>query len=470
MTTRLFRRTRVLAVLLATFLTGGAMMLPTQALAECGDGTVDAGEACDGGECCSPTCTALTLGTPCTDDGEVCTRDVCDGAGACVHDGSPQSACLVAPKGKLQITNDAIDAKDKLILQMQNAPGISPADFGNPLSTDTYHACIFGPDSLLMSAEIGPGGTCNGKPCWTETTAGFTYKDTTGSKDGITLLALKASAKPKTKINAKAAGSALPDAPLPFPDAVMAQIVNANTGQCFETYFLEPSAVKRNTSEAYDSKSAAPGFEIPGLATVVRQDDLDPGTPSAGGEFPRLVPPDPTEVTIESISYDGTGCPQNSVAQSFSSDRTSFTLTFDQLNATKGPGVAASENVKTCQLNLNLKIPQGWQYSIGTIDYRGHVALPKKMKATQQSTYYFNGDGDLASADTTYVGPVDKDYLIRDTLPFSTVVWSSCDVVRPLTMTTQLSLKGGTEPGEISTASVDGKVKFVLALQWKQCP
>jgi hypothetical protein len=65
---------------------------------------------------------------------------------------------------------------------------------------------------------------------------------------------------------------------------------------------------------------------------------------------------------------------------------------------------------------------------------------------------------------------VSKSYLIRDTLPFSTVVWSSCDVVRPLTMTTQLSLKGGTEPGQISNDSVDGKVKFVLALQWKQCP
>jgi hypothetical protein len=470
MTTRLFRSTRVLAVLLASVLIGGTTMRPSLAWAVCGDGTVDAGEACDGGECCSPTCTALALGTACADDGEVCTRDVCDGAGACVHDGSPLSACLVAPKGKLQITNDAVDAKDKLILQMQNAPGISPADFGNPLATDSYHACIFGPDALLMSAEIGPGGTCNGKPCWTETSAGFTYKDTTGSKDGITLLALKASAKPKTKINAKAAGNALPDAPLPFPDAVMAQIVNANTGQCFETYFLEPSAVKKNTAEAYDSKSAAPGFEVPGLAIVVRQDDLDPSTPPAGGENPRLVPPNPTEVFVQSITYDGTGCPEGSVAQSFSADRTSFTLIFDQFVATKGPGVAPSENTKTCQVNLDLKVPQGWQYSIGTVDYRGFVALPKKMKAKQETTYYFDGDGDLASADTTYAGPVSKSYLIRDTLPFSTVVWSSCDVVRPLTMTTQLSLKGGTEPGQISNDSVDGKVKFVLALQWKQCP
>jgi hypothetical protein len=371
----------------------------------------------------------------------------------------------------LQITNDADDAKDKLLLQMQNASGVAPADFGNPLTTDAYHACIFGPDSLLMQAQIGPGGTCNGKPCWTETNAGFTYKDPGGNKDGVTLLALKASAKPKTKINAKGAGAGLEDAPLPFPSAVMAQIVNAETGQCFETYFLEPSAVKKNSTTAYDAKSAAPGFEIPGLATVVRQDDLDPSTPPAASESPRLLPPNPTEVTVQSITYDGTGCPQGSVGQSIGQDGTSFTLSFDQFVAARGPGIAAADAVKTCQLSLSLKVPQGWQYSIGTIDYRGLVSLPKKMKATQETTYYFQGDGELSSADTTFVGPVTKDYLIRDTLPFSTVVWSSCDVSRPLTVTTQLSLKGGsTEPGQITNDSVDGKVKFVLALQWKQCP
>jgi hypothetical protein len=474
MTTRFSGCTRVLVVLFVSILTGAAMLLPASAYAACGDGILDAGEQCDGGECCSATCHYLALGSPCTDDGEVCTRDVCNGAGACVHDGSPLDSCLIAPKGKLQIANDADDSKDKLILQMQNAPGISPADFGDPIGTDTYHACIFGPDGLLMQAEVGPGGNCGMKPCWAETTTGFTYKDNSGSRDGITALTLKASAKPKTKITAHGQGAQLDDAPLPFPDAVMAQIVNGKTGQCFETYFLEPSAVKKNTPTVYDSKSAAPGFELPGLATVVRQDDLAPGTPSASFANERGVAPpsgpDPTKVYVQSITYDGTGCPAGSVGQSFTSDLTGFQLTFSQFVASKGPGVAASEATKTCQLNLNLKVPQGWQYSIGTIDYRGSVSLPKKMKATQQATYYFDGDGELASADSSFVGLKNEQYLIRDTLPFSTVVWSSCDKVRPLTITTQLQLKGGTEPGQISNDTVDGKVAFVLALHWKPCP
>ncbi len=470
MTTRSLGCTRVLAPLFAALLAGSAVLLPAPAFALCGDGVVDADEQCDGTACCSASCRFESYGTACADDGEVCTRDICDGAGACIHDGTPLDSCLIAPKGKLQIKNDANDAKDQLLIQMQNAPGISPSDFGNPTATDDYHACIFGPDGLLMQASVGPGGTCGSKPCWAETTTGFTYKDASGTQDGITALTLKASAKPKTKVSARGQGAALDDPTLPFPDAVMAQIVNGKTGQCIETYFLEPAAVKTNTTEEYESKSAAPGFEPPGLAKVVRQDDLAPGTPSPSD--PQGAPPpgpDPTKVYVDSITYDGTGCPAGSVGQSFSSDRSQFTLIFDQFVASKGPGVAATEATKTCQMNVNLKVPQGWQYSIGTVDYHGFVSLPKKMKATQEVTYYFDGDGDFETADSSFVGPVSKDYLIRDTLPFSTVVWSACDKVRPLTITTQLQLKGGTDPGQITNDSVDGKVHFVLGLHWKPC-
>lgn len=466
------------SLVLFAALLGLAGFAPRPAWAVCSDGVLDQGEACDDGnltdgDCCSSTCLFEPAGNACPDDGELCTRDVCNATGTCVHDGSPLTACLVAPKGKLQITNDANDAKDKLILQMQNAPGITPEDLGDPTTTDAYRACIFGPDELLMQAEIAPGGLCNGKPCWAETTAGFTYKDPSGAQSGITVLALKANAKPKTKINAKGQGAALADAPLPLPDAVMAQIVNGKTGQCFETYFLEPTAVKRNSATQFDAKAAAPGFEIPGIADVIRQDDLAPGTPSPNLEVQggAVLPtgPDPKHVWVESVTATGDGCPLGPTGQTFSVDRSGFTLLFDQFTAAKGPGIPATAASKTCQVRLNLKVPQGWQYSIGTIDYRGNVSLPKKMKATHETTYYFDGDGDFASADTTFVGPASTDYLIRDTLPFSTVVWSACDQTRPLTITTQLSLKGGTELGQISTGTVDGKIRFVLGLHWKPC-
>ncbi len=56
----------------------------------CHDGVVDAaaGEQCDPGAAidkCCPSCLRASAGTTCVDDGNSCTRDECNAAGACIH-------------------------------------------------------------------------------------------------------------------------------------------------------------------------------------------------------------------------------------------------------------------------------------------------------------------------------------------------------------------------------------------------
>ncbi len=58
--------------------------------APCGNGVLDPGEQCDdgnlvAGDCCSPSCVLDTAGSACTDDGNGCTDDRCDGLGLCTH-------------------------------------------------------------------------------------------------------------------------------------------------------------------------------------------------------------------------------------------------------------------------------------------------------------------------------------------------------------------------------------------------
>src|SRR5437867_1188477 len=71
---------------------------------DCGDGVVDSPEQCDTGaangnpaSCCTTTCTFKTNGTACTDDGNVCTTDHCNGSLAsplCVHNpGNAGTTC-----------------------------------------------------------------------------------------------------------------------------------------------------------------------------------------------------------------------------------------------------------------------------------------------------------------------------------------------------------------------------------------
>ncbi len=60
----------------------------------CGNGIVEGPEECDDGnnldgDCCSATCILEPSGSSCTDDGNDCTSDTCNGLGECVHDSLP---------------------------------------------------------------------------------------------------------------------------------------------------------------------------------------------------------------------------------------------------------------------------------------------------------------------------------------------------------------------------------------------
>jgi len=181
--------------------------------------------------------------------------------------------------------------------------------------------------------------------------------------------------------------------------------------------------------------------------------------------------PNPADVYVQSITYGGSGCPQGTVATSFSDDRETFTMIFDEFIASVGPGVPITEGRKNCQINVNLHIPQGWSFSIATADYRGYVELPAGMTATQESIYYFQGEVAQVSANCNFVGPVSKDYLVHDEIPLTSVVWSSCNVVRPVNANTQVRIVGGKPgtSGQITTDSIDGKVTHILGFQWMKC-
>lgn len=59
----------------------------------CGDGIVSGSEQCDGGQCCTATCTFSAMGVSCS-DGDQCTAgDACDGSGACVPGTGSGSTC-----------------------------------------------------------------------------------------------------------------------------------------------------------------------------------------------------------------------------------------------------------------------------------------------------------------------------------------------------------------------------------------
>jgi hypothetical protein len=175
---------------------------------------------------------------------------------------------------------------------------------------------------------------------------------------------------------------------------------------------------------------------------------------------------------VQAINYAGTGCPAGSVAQSVSPDAHQFTLLFDSFVASAGPGVAITESRKNCQVNVQLHVPQGWSYSITTVDYRGYVSLDPYVTGVQQSTYYFAGYLNQATASTTFTGQLDQDYLNRDTLAMQNLVWSPCGAQRNLNINTSVRVNNRFNPGGqglLTVDSLDGQVAQIYHLQWQQC-
>lgn len=102
--------------------------------------------------------------------------------------------------------------------------------------------------------------------------------------------------------------------------------------------------------------------------------------------------PDPNQVTFDTISYAGSGCPAGSVSNVASDDRTVLTSIFDSFVAAVGPGIPVTSNRKNCQMTLKIHYPGGFQFSIFSADYRGFAQLDAGVDGLQKSTYYFSGE------------------------------------------------------------------------------
>jgi hypothetical protein len=180
----------------------------------------------------------------------------------------------------------------------------------------------------------------------------------------------------------------------------------------------------------------------------------------------------PAYVRVRKIAFAGSGCPAGTVAQNISPDRQAFTLLFDSYIAQVGAGVPFTEKRKNCQINVDLDFPNGWSYSLLTLDYRGYVALEPRVTGLQQSRYYFQGSSASATLKSTFRGPMDQNYQFRDTLGLSAVVWSPCGAQRALNINSELRLDNSQAPGRqgmLTNDSIDGALSLIYGFKWTNC-
>jgi uncharacterized delta-60 repeat protein len=232
----------------------------------CGDGLVSGDEDCDDGnaadgDCCDSTCHFEAAGSPCPDEGDVCSSDTCSAGGVCQHEIAPDPGCLaptVAARARLKIVTPA-SGNDQVKFTWTKGPAVSKASFGTPAAgIPQYGLCIYdavgGTPSIVLRAIASGDADCADRVCWSETRSGWKLVNASGAPNGIIALRLVAGAiAGKSKVQAKLKGAflAAPSLPLTSDPSVVVQ-VRSSDHQCYGAVFSMPTA---NDARRYRAKS-----------------------------------------------------------------------------------------------------------------------------------------------------------------------------------------------------------------------
>lgn len=182
----------------------------------------------------------------------------------------------------------------------------------------------------------------------------------------------------------------------------------------------------------------------------------------------------PNHVRLRSLSYAGSACPAGSVSARISAGRDAFDIIADGFVAEVGPGVPFSAKRKNCQLIIDLDYPSGWSYAVHSFEHRGYASLDRGVKATLQASLYFQGQASTATAKTVLTGPLDRDFVVRDSLGANAQVWSPCGAQRALNINSQIVLSNSANTRGFGLVTIDtgadapsglGK----LYITWKRC-
>jgi cysteine-rich repeat protein len=221
--------------------------------AGCGNGIIEPGEQCDDaaangtpGDCCTATCTLVICAT----------CDACQPSLGCVS--APQPSCrtpTLPAAAQLQTKSVVAGVKDLLKWKWTKGQATTLTDFGDPVTTDAYALCVYGPGpATLLGAPIPPGGACGSKPCWKATGNGFKYTDKTGAVAGLTGIELKPGDGGKASVQVKGKGSNLPFGSLPQTLPLPLTVQLQRDGQCWGATFSAAGATS-NADGQFKGKS-----------------------------------------------------------------------------------------------------------------------------------------------------------------------------------------------------------------------
>ena len=132
------------------------------------------------------------------------------------------------------------------------------ADVGAPNVSADYIACVYddssGGASLVSEHHMLAATLCKSRPCWKATSKGYRYKDGKREHGPVRTVTIQTGADGDAKIgySAKGAGLAPPLLPFEVSPSVTFQLMNVETGRCWEAVYSSPDS---NDAEEFRARS-----------------------------------------------------------------------------------------------------------------------------------------------------------------------------------------------------------------------
>ncbi|KIM26085.1 hypothetical protein M408DRAFT_200063 [Serendipita vermifera MAFF 305830] len=195
--------------------------------------------------------------------------------------------------------------------------------------------------------------------------------------------------------------------------------------------------------------------------------------PTLGINVPRAYVDAPQGFNITSIGVNGSGCPAGTARYALNAAKDALTVVYSNYYARDGPGIDIDENRRACQTTLGVRLPGGFAFGVASVDYTAYYALDAKVKATQNTIYYFQGQIAQSTASSTLVGPVaGARYTYHSEFDFASIVESPCGQTTVLNIVSSLIVNNDANPkgyGFIAAASSDTHLEQLFGLQWAKC-
>jgi hypothetical protein len=108
----------------------------------------------------------------------------------------------------------------------------------------------------------------------------------------------------------------------------------------------------------------------------------------------------PSDIYIESVSYQGSGCHPNlgDTSVILSDDRRTMTVLFSNYAASAGAGIPITASRSNCLLNIKVHTPNNYRFSVSQTTFHGYQDMGKACAGYVQASYWFSTETNSVSS------------------------------------------------------------------------